>query len=38
MTHETAGSFANFEVFLPDAWNGRMLGTGNGGLNGMCKF
>lgn len=35
-TNATAGSFANTEVWLPDAtaWNKRMLTVGGGGLAG----
>lgn len=33
-TNATAGSFAITEVWLPDAWNGRTLTIGNGGLGG----
>lgn len=33
-TNATAGSFAITEVWLPDAWNGRTLTVGNGGLGG----
>ncbi|KAI0676493.1 feruloyl esterase-like protein [Trametes maxima] len=33
-TNETAGSFANTELWLPDEWNGRMLTIGNGGFAG----
>ncbi|OJT13143.1 hypothetical protein TRAPUB_10298 [Trametes pubescens] len=35
-TNATAGSFANTEVWLPDAavWNKRMLTVGDGGLSG----
>ena len=29
-----AGSNIKIELWLPDQWNGRMLGTGGGGLNG----
>ncbi|CDO70498.1 hypothetical protein BN946_scf184569.g41, partial [Trametes cinnabarina] len=34
VTNATAGSFANTEVWLPDAWNGRMVTIGNGGFGG----
>jgi hypothetical protein len=37
-TNSTANSSANSEVFLPDDWNARVLGTGNGGLNGMREW
>ncbi|RSH89639.1 hypothetical protein EHS25_002190 [Saitozyma podzolica] len=37
-TNSTANSSANSEVFLPDDWNARVLGTGNGGLNGMLDY
>ncbi|EIW63118.1 feruloyl esterase-like protein [Trametes versicolor FP-101664 SS1] len=33
-TNATAGSFANTEVWLPDAWTGRTLTIGNGGFGG----
>ncbi|EMD31293.1 hypothetical protein CERSUDRAFT_89153 [Gelatoporia subvermispora B] len=33
-TNATAKSSANTEVWLPDDWNGRFLGTGQGGLAG----
>ncbi|EIW55233.1 feruloyl esterase-like protein [Trametes versicolor FP-101664 SS1] len=33
-TNATAGSYAITEVWLPDAWNGRTLTVGNGGLGG----
>ncbi|KAI0833405.1 feruloyl esterase-like protein [Trametes gibbosa] len=33
-TNATAGSSALAEVWLPDAWNGRVLTVGNGGLAG----
>ena len=33
-TNATAGSSALVEIWLPDEWNGRLLGTGNGGLAG----
>ena len=33
-TNATAGSTAQTELWLPDAWNGRFLGLGNGGLAG----
>ncbi|KAH9917129.1 feruloyl esterase-like protein [Epithele typhae] len=33
-TNATAGSTALAEVWLPDAWNGRSLGVGNGGASG----
>ena len=29
-----AGSTIKIEVWLPDDWNGKMLGTGGGGMNG----
>lgn len=34
ITNATAGSFAVTEVWLPDAWNGRVVTVGNGGLGG----
>ncbi len=34
VTNATAGSFVVTEVWLPDAWNGRVLTVGNGGLGG----
>ncbi|KAI0676495.1 feruloyl esterase-like protein [Trametes maxima] len=34
VTNETAGSYANTEIWLPDAWNGRVLTIGNGGFAG----
>lgn len=33
----TSDSAVKFELWLPDAWYGRFLGVGNGGLGG-CKF
>lgn len=33
-TNTTASSTALVEVWLPDEWNGRLLGTGNGGFSG----
>lgn len=30
----SASSEVKFEVWLPDTWYGRVLSTGNGGLNG----
>ena len=33
-TNVTAGSTAQTEVWLPDNWNGRFLGLGNGGVAG----
>lgn len=33
-TNATSGNTAVTEVWLPDEWNGRVLGTGNGGYNG----
>ena len=33
-TNATARSTAQTEVWLPDTWNGRFLGLGNGGLSG----
>ncbi|KDQ55810.1 hypothetical protein JAAARDRAFT_159213 [Jaapia argillacea MUCL 33604] len=33
-TNATANSTANTEVWLPDEWNGRYVGFGNGGLGG----
>ena len=33
-TNVTAGSTAQTELWLPDAWNGRFLGLGNGGFSG----
>ena len=38
MTNATAGSFALTEVWLPDAWNGRVLTLGNGGMAGGGEF
>ncbi len=38
VTNTTAGSFANSEVWLPDTWNNRILGVGNGGFNGGGEF
>lgn len=41
-TNATSGNYANTEVWLPDAWNNRLLGFGNGGWNGgifpSCAF
>ncbi|TFK46083.1 feruloyl esterase-like protein [Heliocybe sulcata] len=33
-TNSTANKTAGTEVWLPDSWNGRFLGTGNGGFSG----
>ncbi|TFK53657.1 feruloyl esterase-like protein [Heliocybe sulcata] len=33
-TNATSGKTANTEVWLPDAWNGRFIGFGNGGWGG----
>ncbi|EPQ56994.1 feruloyl esterase-like protein [Gloeophyllum trabeum ATCC 11539] len=33
-TNSTSNKTANTEVWLPDAWNGRFLGFGNGGFGG----
>ncbi|EPQ55147.1 feruloyl esterase-like protein [Gloeophyllum trabeum ATCC 11539] len=33
-TNASAGSYAITELWLPDAWNGRFLGFGNGGIGG----
>ena len=38
ITNATAGSFALTEVWLPDAWNGRVLTVGNGGMAGGGGF
>lgn len=37
-TNATAGSTAQTELWLPDAWNGRLLGLGNGGFSGGGMF
>lgn len=40
-TNKTSGNSAVTEVWLPDDWNGRILGTGNGGWNGgsgLCEI
>lgn len=36
--HTTTSSSANTELWLPDDWNDRFLGTGNGGLNGGIAY
>ena len=37
-TNTTANSTALVEVWLPDEWNGRLLGTGDGGVSGGSEL
>jgi len=30
----TSSSSTHYDIWLPDEWNGRLLGTGTGGLSG----
>ncbi|KII92403.1 hypothetical protein PLICRDRAFT_133973 [Plicaturopsis crispa FD-325 SS-3] len=37
-TNSTANSSAHTELWLPDAWNSRLLGVGNGGFSGGVVY
>ncbi|KAM0790723.1 hypothetical protein ACM66B_004578 [Microbotryomycetes sp. NB124-2] len=39
-TNRETGNYANMEVWLPEtkAWNGRLLGVGQGGMSGGIQF
>ena len=38
VSRPTEKSYIRYELWLPDAWNGIFLGTGNGGMAGVFHY